>query len=110
MSVSIPVAFFEWEIGMKQFFQLDESREVDADYEDETQCAVTISLTVHNLLRLHDAAIKRAIEEGLDEQATKEDLTDDDGNIDVGACLVMLLDPGTLAGCNIHETNVETWT
>lgn len=41
-----------------------------------------------------------------------EDFHDDEGNVDIGACLVMLLDPGSLPGCEIVEsgaTEAETY-
>lgn len=36
------------------------------------------------------------------------DLLNDDDTIDVGACLIMLLDPGHLAGCDVHGSTVES--
>lgn len=31
----------------------------------------------------------------------------EDGSINIGACLVMLLDPGKLPGCTIHGSGAE---
>lgn len=35
------------------------------------------------------------------------DFLDDDGNVDVSACLRMLLDPGSLPGCDIFDSAAE---
>ncbi len=32
----------------------------------------------------------------------------DDGTIDIKACLIMLLDPGSLAGCDIIDSTLES--
>lgn len=32
---------------------------------------------------------------------------DDENNVDTTACLIMILDPGSLAGCKIHESSVD---
>lgn len=35
----------------------------------------------------------------------RDDFLDADGHIDIAACLVMLLDPGSLPGCSIHDSS-----
>lgn len=36
-----------------------------------------------------------------------EDFYCDDGEIDIDKCLIMVLDPGTLAGCTIYGSRAE---
>jgi len=59
---------------------------------------VTISLAVHTPNALYAAALAH------EDCSGPDDLLDDDGQIDVAACLCMLLDPGTLAGCSINSS------
>jgi hypothetical protein len=42
-----------------------------------------------------------------DNQVGREAYLDDAGQIDTGACLKMLLDPGSLPGCKIFDSSVE---
>ena len=65
----------------------------------DIQVTVYVTITDPEALRL--AAETRALEDGLTEEAWHEirKSTSDD--------LIMLLDPGTLPGCKIFETQVE---
>jgi hypothetical protein len=38
---------------------------------------------------------------------TRDDYLDEGGEIDTNACLVMLLDPGTLPGCEILDSGAH---
>jgi hypothetical protein len=68
-----------------------------------------IGLDIDNAQQLYEAALDRAIQDGLDRAATEEDLRYKDGSIKISACLVMLLDPGSLPGCSIHQSWAESW-
>ena len=62
--------------------------------------------------QLYDAACKRAIEEKgnstiISDACAIEDLGTRDAP-DIAACLIMLLDPGSLPGCNIEESAAES--
>lgn len=71
--------------------------------------------TFHMDVRVHDA---KALYQAALQHLTKVDgLTDDGardflggggtpGQIDINACLVALLDPGSLPGCDIQESHV----
>ena len=54
-----------------------------------------------------NAAFASALEDGLSEEGALEILRPN-GEIDVGACLIQLCDPGTLPGCEIHGSDAET--
>lgn len=61
----------------------------------------TLSTKVHDPHQLRAAALAHP--------DTQEDQTflDSEGHVDIGACLVMLLDPGTLPGCSINDSDAE---
>jgi len=67
------------------------------------EASFEISLRIIDVPSLVAAAVARAIEEGIDEEEAREDYDAD--NLD--RCLVMLLDPSTLAGCEIHGSTAE---
>lgn len=60
----------------------------------------TMWIGVHNPDQLRVAAIARAAAEG----ARDNSFLDAEGGVDIAACLVMLLDPGSLPGCHINES------
>lgn len=64
---------------------------------------ITIELEVHDATALLAAAKERATADG----APIDGLTGADGEPDTAACLVMLLDPGSLAGCSIEHSSAE---
>jgi hypothetical protein len=68
------------------------------------QYRVTIELTVDGIAELFEAATERATAEGIHNHA---ELLTNDNDVDISACLVMLLDPGTLPGCSIRDTSVD---
>lgn len=63
----------------------------------------TLWLQVHDENALLQAA--RAHPDAAD-MSTEEFYTDE-GEIDIKACLVMLLDPGKLPGCTIHDSGAQ---
>jgi len=65
---------------------------------NRTPYKVTIDLSVHSANALFLAAGAH------DDCADPGDLMHDDGSIDVAACLLMLLDPGHLAGCTVTHS------
>lgn len=76
---------------------------------------VNISLRVFDPRQLLAAAIERARQDDSDNgfypanpaEHYREGLTTADGEPDIGACLQMLLDPGSLPGVSIHESNAR---
>jgi hypothetical protein len=63
----------------------------------------TLTVDVFDARQLYEAAAKHE-----DAQPDPDDLLkDDEGEIDIGACLQMLLDPGSLAGCEIISGDAE---
>lgn len=67
------------------------------------EASFEISLRIFDVPSLVAAAVAQAIAEGVDEDEACEVYSADD----LDRCLVMLLDPGTLAGCEIHESTAE---
>jgi hypothetical protein len=67
------------------------------------EASFEIYLRIHTPEDLVKAAQTRAIAEGVDETDALEQYNDDNLN----ACLIMLLDPSTLPGCNILESTAE---
>jgi hypothetical protein len=66
-----------------------------------------LELEVHFLDALYDAALEHAIHvDGMSFEHATESLRRD-GVIDAAACLGMLLDPGSLPGCDIDHHAVE---
>ncbi|MYM92308.1 hypothetical protein [Duganella vulcania] len=63
----------------------------------------TMDLTVTDLQQLLAHAQAIAVKEGDDPKA----LCDEYGEPDVAACLVMILDPGSAPGVNIHSSKAE---
>lgn len=63
----------------------------------------SLYLSVDDKAQLLAAARAHDDAEGMEEK----DFLNDDGSVDVSACLRMLLDPGSLPGCNIFDSNVE---
>lgn len=60
-----------------------------------------MSLSVHDLKRLREAALRHE-----DAQPDDTFLTEE-GAIDIEACLCMLLDPGSLSGCSISSSSAS---
>jgi hypothetical protein len=67
------------------------------------QFIVNIDLAVWDAAALLEAARVRA----LAESSPTEELTTEDGEPNIPACLQMLLDPGSLAGCEIYGSTAE---
>lgn len=67
---------------------------------------VTVSLMVEDATALHAAALAHLRNQGLDEEDIAHSLRYADGSINENACLVMLLDPGSLPGCEIIDSSV----
>lgn len=55
---------------------------------------------VYNTTQLFEAALLRAEADGLSNEYARE-ILQPDGEIDIYECLRILLDPGSLAGCEI---------
>ncbi len=71
---------------------------------------LTMDITVHDVDSLYTAARKRAMYDGLNTREAEELLLDSDGKPKPEDCILMLIDPGSLAGCDIAGTDVEaTW-
>lgn len=83
----------------------------DDDFEDDEserdkELVFTLELRCYDPDELFDAALRRLIEDGVDEEDAKNTLKPD-GEIDVCACAQMILDPGSLDGCSIHNSSCE---
>lgn len=63
----------------------------------------TLSLRVSDADELVRAAQARAVEEGLDTDDIACTYTIDD----LPACVQMLLDPGSVAGCSVYESSAS---
>ena len=61
----------------------------------------TMALRVHDAETLRRAALKH------EDAAPDDTFLDDEGNVDIQACLIMLLDPGTVPGCSVHESTAD---
>jgi hypothetical protein len=70
---------------------------------------VTIDVTVNDAQRLFHNAMHRAVRNDHMTLDEAKELLNPDGQVDIGACLQMLLDPGSLAGCNIHHSSAEAY-
>lgn len=72
-----------------------------------SQYRVELLVDVHDKQALYKAAVKYAVEhENMSQEEAEEHLNDD--GIDVGACLQMVLDPGSGPdGCSILESSSE---
>ena len=69
---------------------------------------ITVSVRVNNKKQLHEAALKQLIEiEGMDEAGAKAMLSPY-GDLDPGACLQVIIDPGRIPGCVVIQSDVET--
>lgn len=69
--------------------------------------AVTVLVEVEDRSALYRAALARARSEGMTRGEWRTTRTDPSHGSPAEADLIMLLDPGSLAGCDIHETKVE---
>ena len=68
---------------------------------------VTLYVDVSDPEELYKAALERAVGDGLTQESASEDLRPD-GEIHVGNCLLMLLDPGRAPpGCEILGSACE---
>lgn len=65
----------------------------------------TALMTVFDPAQLLAAAV--AHPDAIAGKMSKHDFVDSDGNVDIGECLKMLLDPGSLPGCNFIESTAE---
>ncbi len=75
-----------------------------------TEFTFTLSGYIYDPQRLWDAAVRRLHEENAPAQVSDEDIADilgtrEDPNI--SACVVELLDPGTIVGGNIDSSDCE---
>jgi len=73
----------------------------------ERPYSVTIELKVHDKEELFEAAKQRSAAEGQTEEVTLSLLRDENGEVSVTDCLVMLLDPGSLPGVTILQSRAE---
>lgn len=62
----------------------------------------TLHLNVYDRVQL----LRRAQAQALAEGADPADMLKN-GHPDIAACLVMLLDPGSIAGCEVYESHAE---
>lgn len=65
--------------------------------------AFSTLIQVFDPLQLLAAATERALADGAD----PDDLIDDEGNPNTEACIIMLLDPGSLPGCDFLDSAAE---
>lgn len=56
-------------------------------------------------LRVDDAAQLREAALLHPDRGADETLLNEDGSVDINACLVMLLDPGSLPGCTVYQSD-----
>lgn len=71
------------------------------------QYTLTMDIEVHDVPTLYAAAMRHAVHtDGLTQAEAEELLKPDGKTIDVPACLIMMIDPGSMLGCEIHETSV----
>lgn len=68
---------------------------------------IQILVTVDDEGELYKAALERALNVDKLHPDAVDGILRPDGAIDKGACLQMLLDPGTMAGCTIDESRVS---
>jgi hypothetical protein len=68
---------------------------------------VTIVLTLDDKRQLFEAAQERAEQEGNTRDETLSLLKDQEGEVSVKDCLIMLLDPGSLPGVSIEGSSAE---
>ena len=74
-----------------------------ADCPEGVNCEVSTFLRVWSPEALKEAAMAHEDAREMPEQ----DFYNEDGSVNINACLVILLDPGSLPGCEIFETCVE---
>lgn len=68
----------------------------------------TAEIVVHDLQQLYDAALEHAQKvDGISCELATENLHDEDGEIDVASCISMIMDPGSIVGCDIRESSTE---
>jgi hypothetical protein len=65
----------------------------------------TALMAVFDPAQLLAAAI--AHPDAIDGKMSKMDFVDSDGSVNIAECLKMLLDPGSLPGCNFIESTAE---
>lgn len=71
------------------------------------QYTLTMDIEVHDVPSLYVAAKHHAVHKDGLTPAEADELLRPGNTIDVAACLSMLIDPGSLIGCEINETAVE---
>ena len=71
---------------------------------------VTVGVRVDDKKQLHAAALKHLIEiDGMDEGDAKDMLKHQGRReLDIGACLQVIIDPGSIPGCDVIQSDVET--
>lgn len=60
-----------------------------------------LSVAVHEVQALRTAAMEH------DDAGPDDTFLNEDGSVNIGACLVMLLDPGKLPGCKVYGSSAE---
>lgn len=76
------------------------------DLLDEEEVSVTISLRIWDVEQFREAAYKRALEDGMNEEEAQE-FKDEEKN-SLGDCAIMLLDPGCgPAGSEIENSSAD---
>lgn len=68
---------------------------------------ISIDVEVQDRHELYEAAFKRACESGTPEDEARAMLSYEDGDVNISACLIMMLDPGLLAGCSILQSSCD---
>jgi hypothetical protein len=69
-----------------------------------THATFSIDLDVYDPQLLWDTATQRALDDGY---PPDDDVLGTRNEPDVRGCLTMLLDPGSLPGCSINDSDVE---
>ena len=71
-----------------------------------TPYTFTLDLCVFDPAHLHAAAVRRALEDGLTDEEVFE-IIGHHSAPSIEGCISMLLDPGSLPGCNIDSSSAE---
>lgn len=67
--------------------------------EGERDWRFILDLKVFDPAHLREAALKH------EDRSADETLLNEDGSVDIHACLIMLLDPGSIPGCTVYQSD-----
>lgn len=75
-----------------------------------TTYTIAVTIRVDNKKRLYGAALKYVVEVDEMDPWDARQMLSTGRNINVGACLQFLIDPGSLPGCVVLQSDVEICT